>query len=518
MNRTKHTKKNLLNRRDALKMGLTASALTTLPLQSIAKSDQQGKRPNILFLMADQFRGDCLGADGHPVIKTPNLDRIAAEGVRFRCAYSSTPSCTPARAALLTGLSPWNHGMLGYSRVAEEYPFEKPRVMAKAGYHTMCIGKNHFHPQRNYHGYQSALLDESGREQSVDFRSDYHSWFYSMAPTLSPDSTGIGWNDYRGKPYALPEHLHPTHWTGSSAVRFLKNYNQPKPFMLKVSFARPHSPYDPPERFNKLYENADIPEAHVGEWAKRYAEPSGDNFTIWHGDKGKEQVRRSRQAYYGSISFIDEWIGNILDTLEQKGILENTLIIFLSDHGDMTGDHNMWRKTYAYEPSARVPMMIRWPSSLLSAKRGQVLSQPVELRDVLPTFLDAASITAPDHLDGKSLLQLVRGKTSDWREYIDLEHDLCYSKTNHWTGLTDGHQKYIFHAFDGEEQLFDLDNDPHELNDLSSDPGSQATLLKWRERMINHLSVRGDKWVKNGKLALRPGRMLHSPNYPKTKA
>ncbi|RJP22216.1 MAG: arylsulfatase [Candidatus Omnitrophota bacterium] len=476
--------------------------------------NSSSRRPNILFIMADQFRGDCLSADGNPAILTPNLDRLGAEGIRFRRAYSCTPTCTPARSALLTGLGPWRNGMLGYGRVAKQYSLEKPRALREAGYYTFGIGKMHWHPQRNPHGFHRVLLDESGREESPDYRSDYRSWFWSHAPHLNPDETGIGWNDFRSKTYALPENLHPTFWTGECAVRFLQNYNQPEPFFLKVSFARPHSPYDPPERFMNLYENADIPSAAVGKWAERYIERSDQSNNIWHGNLGAEQVRKSRQGYYGSITFIDEQIGRILETVEKRGWLENTLIIFTADHGDMTGDHHLWRKSYAYEASARIPMLMRWPDSSISAMRGQVSERPVELRDILPTFLDAAEAPGADGLDGKSLLRLVRDPNPEWRDYIDLEHDVCYNPANHWNALTDGHYKYIFHARDGEEQLFDLKNDPGELHDLASDASHQSKLRKWRERMVEHLSERGEEWVKSGRLALRPERHLYSPQYP----
>src|SRR5215475_12965147 len=135
-----------------------------LPAQS-----QKTSRPHILLLMADQFRGDCFGADGNRVIRTPNLDHLAAEGARFRCAYSSTPTCTPARSALLTGLSPWNHGMLQMIPMATRYKVEKPRAMRELGYYTAVIGKNHYHTQRNAHGYHQMLLDESGRVEVTDF-------------------------------------------------------------------------------------------------------------------------------------------------------------------------------------------------------------------------------------------------------------------------------------------------------------------------------------------------------------
>lgn len=360
------------------------------------------------------------------------------------------------------------------------------------------------------------MLDESGRIESPDFRSDYRAWFWSEAPNLDPDATGIGWNSYRAAPYALPERLHPTLWTGQTAVNFLRSYSRPEPFFLKVSFARPHSPYDPPQRFWRLYEDAALPPAVVGDWAQGYAPRSSDRDELWHGDLGAVQVRQSRQGYYGSVTFVDEPMGRILEALQERGWLEQTLIVFTADHGDMTGDHHLWRKSYAYQASARIPMLVRWPQGLVSAPRGQVLRQPVELRDLLPTLLDAAGAPLPEGLDGRSLLELLRGRTEAWRAWIDLEHDVCYSPENHWNALTDGRWKYIFHARDGREQFFRLETDPGELRDLAGDPAHQGALRTWRRRLVQHLAERGERFVSNGRPALRPESYLYSPNYPGT--
>jgi arylsulfatase A-like enzyme len=374
----------------------------------------------------------------------------------------------------------------------------------------------HWDHQRTLHGFHKTILDESGREQSEDFRSDYRAWFHSVAPNLDPDATAVGWNSYRAAPYYLPEELHPTRWTGDVAVRFLEQYQQSNPWFLKVSFARPHSPYDPPQRWMDAYAEADLPRAAIGDWAGRYRRESrpGDP-TIWHGDVGSAQVRYARQGYYGSVSFIDEQVGRIVEALDRRGWLENTLIIYTSDHGDMTGDHHMWRKSYAYEASARVPMIMRWPQGLVSADRGQVRHEPVEIRDILATCCDAAETETPEPIDGRSMLDPVRGKTADWRSWIDLEHDVCYSKRNHWTALTDGRWKYVFHALDGEEQLFHLGQDPHEQRDLAGIPAHTDALKTWRSRMVAHLAPRGEGWVENGRPALRPEAMRYSPNYPK---
>ena len=505
-------------RREFLKMIAAGSAGLALGHGRALAADTSEKmrKPNILFLMTDQHRADCLACDGNRVIKTPSFDRIAREGVMFTHAYTSTPSCTPARSAILTGLSAWHHGMLAYGRVALRYPFELPRAMADAGYYTFAIGKLHYHPQRNYHGFHGALIDESGRVESPGFVSDYRKWFKEKAPDLDPDATGIAWNSYLAGYYALPEELHPTRWTGDRAVEFIGKYDREEPLFLKVSFARPHSPYDAPKRFQEMYAESDMPAPSIGDWAGKYAKiDDPKDLNLWHGDLGIEQVRRSRRGYYGSVSFIDHEIGRILKALEARGWLDNTLILFTSDHGDMLGDHHLWRKSYAYEASARIPMLIRWPESLApNAERGRKLTQPVELRDLLPTFLDAAGAKVPDNLDGDSMLKLIRGQTSNWREWIDLEHGTCYAKENVWTGLTDGRWKYVYHAFDDREQLFDLKTDPGEPHDLANDPSCSNALKAWRGRMVKHLSERGEGFVKDGELVPRPERMVYGPRFP----
>jgi arylsulfatase A-like enzyme len=376
----------------------------------------------------------------------------------------------------------------------------------------------HWYPQKKLRGYHGLLVDESGRSETPGFVSDYRLWFKQQAPDLNPDATGIGWNDYRAKSYALPERLHPTTWTADRAVDFLKDYDRPEPFLLKVSFARPHSPYDPPQRFLDMYDADDVPAPAVGDWTDRYA-PHDDppKPSLWHGDLGVRQAKESRRAYYASITFIDEQIGRILKALKERGMYDNTLIVFFADHGDMLGDHHLWRKTYAYEGSAKIPMILRWPRSMsIGGRRGKTLPQPVELRDVLPTFLDAAGAPIPDHLDGRSMLELVRGDKSYWRPYIDLEHSMCYNK-DHWTALTDGHVKYIYYAYDGKEELFDLARDPRELHNLAGQPDAAMALEIWRRRMVEHLSERGEEFVKEGKLAKRTKRMLYSPHYPARK-
>ena len=151
----------------------------------------------------------------------------------------------------------------------------------------------------------------------------------------------------------------------------------------------------------------------------------------------------------------------------------------------------------------------------IQIQRGAALSHPVELRDVLPTFLDAVGKPIPPDMDGASLLKLMRDENTPWRSYIDLEHSACYRDENYWAALTDGKIKYIYHFYHGREQLFNLGDDPGELHDHAENPQFADTLINWRERMIDHLSERGPKWVKNGQLRIRKKTMLYSSHYPK---
>ncbi|QDU69524.1 arylsulfatase [Engelhardtia mirabilis] len=497
-----------------------AAVLCSL-IAALALATQEGPpRPNLILVMTDQHRGDVLGVEGTWPVRTPNLDRLAREGLRFEHAYASVPSCTPSRAALLTGRAPWNHGLLGYSRIPTRYPTELPRLFSGAGWTTHAIGKNHFFPQRSTHGWQTVELDESGRVESDDFVSDYRQWFARRAPDADPDATGIGFNDHRAGAYVLPEALHPTSWTGDRAVAFVQDWHGEAPFLLKVSFARPHSPYDPPARLLEHYTEVEMPAAARADWSDDQFGSIVDeaDFTAARNNLPQAAVIAARRAYCANVEFIDEQIGRLLAALEARDELDDCVILFTSDHGDMLGDHHLWRKTYAYEGSARIPMLVWWGEDALgeeAPERGQVLPQPVELRDVLPTLLDAAGLPCPEDVDGASMLDLGRGGTS-WRPWLDLEHATCYWPGNVWTALTDGRWKYVFHAFDGTEQLFDLDADPREERDLARDPDHATLLALWRAHMGEHLAERGENWVtQDGSPAVRTGTILHSPGYPR---
>lgn len=478
----------------------------------------KAQKPHIILIMTDQQRGDALGCMGNEAILTPNLDKLAQDGYIFTNGYSSLPSSTPARASLLTGMSPWNHGMLGYGKIAENYKYEKPKVLKELGYYTFGIGKMHYEPQNALHGYNVTLLDESGRKGTPDFVSHYRAWFQLEAPGENPDKTNIWWNDHRAGTYKLDERLHPTTWTTTMAKELISNYNQDHPLFLKVSYARPHSPYDPPERFLRMYDHIDVPAPAIGNWCDAFSKPKApeDDYAAPTGNFGIEYAKNSKKHYYAAITFIDSQIQEIIQTLKDKGMYDNSLILFISDHGDMMGDHYHWRKTYPYQGSVHVPFIVKLPESIDNIRpTGSKIEQPVELRDVLPTFIDAAGGNIPEDMDGKSVIGLIKKDQVKWREYIDLEHSSCYWKENYWCALTDGKIKYIWFFITGEEYLFDLKKDPEELNNLSENNSYSSKLAEMRKHMVKHLSVRGEGFVKDGQLVKRDRTLLYSPNYPK---
>ncbi len=485
-------------------------------------------RPNLLLIMTDQQRGDCMGCAGHPVLETPYLDQLAAEGTRFACAYTAVPSCLPARASLLTGMDQWHTGVLGMGKgqgpIPSSFTHTLPGELARTGYHTQAIGKNHFYPQRALNGYHNCILDESGRAESPRFVSDYLRWFeqHKNGPYGYRDHS-IDWNSWMARPSHLPEHLHPTHWTAQQAIEWLDRRDPEKPFFLKVSFARPHSPYDPPQAYFDQYAHRRMPDPVVGHWVD--SDPSGDpsggatsaNVNAWRSRRSDAQVQRARAGYYGSITFIDHQIGRLLYEMRQHHAqaLANTWIIFLSDHGDMLGDHHLWRKTYAYEGSARVPMIVR-PPATCEALRGQVRREVVELRDVMPTFLEAAGAAIPDSVDGRSLLSLARGqRVEGWRPWLHGEHDWCYSHEQAMHYLTDGNAKYIWFPYLGREQLFDLVADPGETRDLATSQAHAEQLTSWRRRLVDTLEQRGSQdLIQGGQLRrLDVTQRWTSPHY-----
>lgn len=494
-----------LSRRGFL-LSSAAAAGTALAAAPRRPGSAARSRPNIVLIVCDQMRGDALGADGNRVVQTPNIDFLAARGTRFNHAYTACPSCLPARATLMTGMNQWHTGILGMGRgqgrIPDDYPYTLAGELAKGGYRTHMIGKGHFTPQRATMGFESLELDESGRVESAGFKDEYRAFFEKNAPAgISPDDHGVDWNSWLARPWHTEEHLHPTAWTMSRAIGFLAEREPERPFFLNISFARPHSPYVPPRPYWDMYINGPTPPPHIGDWSGMHdrAEEAADP-NAWRGRMSPEQIHRARAGYYGEVSFIDAQIGRLMNWMRrfQPQAFSNTWFIFTSDHGDMQGDHHLWRKTYAYEGSARIPFLLTPPPG--RAPKRRLAEEVVELRDVMPTILEIANLVCPPTIDGRSVLPLAEEAGADWRSHIHGEHCTCYSPDQEMQFVTDGRQKFVWLPRLAQEQFFDLSSDPGECRNLINDPAWQAKIELWRNRLIEELNLRNCGWVKDGKL------------------
>ena len=474
---------------------------------------------NILLIMTDQHRADALGCCGNKSIETPNLDWIASQGTVFHRAYTPCPSCIPARACLITGMTPWNVGILGMGRgqgpMGTGFAHTLPGELSAAGYHSQGIGKMHFFPQRTLNGFHHTVLDESGRSEDRNFVSDYVQWFEkNKTGDYGIIDHGLDWNSWMARPYHAPEFLHPTFWTASESIKFLKQRDPVKPFFLKMSFERPHSPYDPPSYYYDLYKDREVPKPYIGDWDQIHHVANASSPVTWRGERNELETMRARRAYYGSITFIDQQIGRVLMYLQNENLMKSTMIIFTSDHGDMLGDHYLWRKTYAYEGSAGIPLIIRLPGSGNGLQKE--CYQPVAIQDIMPTVLEAAELPVPDTVDGLSLLPLMSGNFTNWREYVHGEHSTCYDEIQEMQFLTDGKMKYIWFPRTGAEQLFNLMSDPGECDDLHEQTAYQSELAKWRSRLIKELEPRNAGLTQDDKLVCQAGKgPIVSPHYSK---
>lgn len=466
------------------------------------------KQPHILLITTDQQRGDCLGINSHPVISTPNLDYLGRSGSNFPHAYSEVPSCIGARRTMLSGMEPAHHGMVGYrDGIGWELPHALPNELAQAGYQTELVGKLHMYPHRKRYGFQHMAWADSPAA-----RNDYTDWLADNGATAIEAGLahGVSANGWVGRPFHLPEELSHTNWCAREAVRFLERRDPSQPFFLWVSFFAPHPPLTPPRDYFDRYMSLDLPEPVLGDWAPRITEPvkglSPDASVVC---LDRETMRRCRAAYYGLINHVDDQIGRILRAL--RPFLADTLILFTSDHGEMLGDHHLFRKCFAYEGSARVPFFVKAPA-WMDCRSGSEIEAVVGLQDLMPTILDAAAVAIPPSVDGRSVLSLMRGEGAAWRDYLHGEHTGCYLPEQGMHYLTDGQEKYIWYTQTGEEQLFDLRHDPTEEHNLARDDSAAGRVERWRRRLVAELAGRPEGFSDGQRLVVgRPQLTVLEP-------
>ena len=470
------------------------------------------ERKNVLFIMCDQLRFDYLSCAGHKSLNTPNIDKLAERGVRFSNAYVQSPICGPSRMSFYTGRYMSSHGSTAnFSplRVGERNIGDYLRPL---GVRPVLVGKTH------------VIADSAGMSRlDIDPDSDIGRQVaqggfdvFERDDGIHPDmmvKPNLAYNHYL-KERGYDEHHNPWHWSANSveqdgevrsgffndvarlparvseedsetaymtrrAIEFLETDDGTTPFLLHLSYIKPHWPYIAPAPYNDMYSEDDVPACHSAEAELDDTNPLMKLFQdrICGKTFSRDEVHKTViPTYMGLIKQIDDQLGQLFAFMEERGLMDETMIVFTSDHGEYFGDHWMGDKDFFHDESVKVPLIIADPDPACDSTRGTVNDRLVESIDLLPTFIDYAGGDSPEHiLEGRSLMPLLKGQDVSWRSYAVSEYDYFMQPFNAHLKkpplscriymITDGKWKYI-HAPGYEPILFDLENDPDEFHDL----------------------------------------------------
>ena len=441
---------------------------------------------NFLIVMADQLTPFALGCYGHPLVRSPHIDALAAEGVVFDSAYCNSPLCTPGRYAFMTGRYVSRFG--GYDNAAY-LPSTLPtfaHYLRAMGYRTCLSGKMHFVGPDQLHGFEQRVTtdiypadfgwvpDWRMPEQRIDL------WYHNMS---SVKQAGVA---------EITNQLAYDDEVGAQALRWLYDAarnGEGRPFCLVASFIHPHDPYAARRQFWDLYEGQEIDLPRVPRPAAEANDPHSLRLeraiAVDAAEVTEDDVRRARRAYYANVSYVDHWLGRLMQTLTDLGLRDDTVVVFLSDHGDMLGERGLWYKMSLYEWSVRIPLIVSAPQ-LFAARR---VAAPASQVDVLPSLMALAAESGAgempepvDPLDGVSLVPACRGEADEGRAVSEY---LAEGAAAPLLMIRQGRFKYTCCPGD-PEQLFDLDADPDELTNLAGDPGQAEVLADFRRQAGAH--------------------------------
>lgn len=441
----------------------TATGTVLLKWPQTLRTEKVAQRPNILFFLIDDQRDDTLGCAGHPIIKTPVIDRLAATGVRFRNAFVTSPICPASRASILTGLTERTHGYtFGTPPVPENYgQISYPFLLKQAGYRTGFFGKYGVAMK----GSPERMFDEFAEQDRPYWRNGRHI-----------DEINV-----------------------ERAVQFLHGSSAEQPFCLSVSLSSVHAEDDNKTPGQKghfpvidavkdMYQNVEIPAPRLHDPAifenlPEFLRKSMNRQRYFWSWDTPEEYQQNMRAYFAMISGVDLMIGRVLDKLNE-GVADNTVIIYASDNGNYMGDRGLAGKWSHFEQSLRIPLIIHDPR-LPAAKRGHVLNPMALNLDIPATILDYAGVKIPKRYQGCSLVPLVRDdKLGPWRTDFFCEHLMNHADLPKWEGVRGQHSVYAryFEQTPPYEFLHDLKTDPDQLTNLVANPASHSLLVQMRKR------------------------------------
>lgn len=468
------TKDSGLTRRDFMKAAGAASIGLALGTRDAvrAEGEQAMDQPNILWICTDQQRYDTIASLGNKHIRTPNLDRLASEGVAFTHAFCQAPVCTPSRASFLTGRYPSTTRTHDNGQSIPEDEVLVTRMLADAGYDCGLSGKLHISPCNRR------------VERRIDDGYRVFHWSHGPGPDGPAnqyiewlESKGYKWGDlYNPKGHAwagIPAELHQTKWCADKAIDFIKE-DRKVPWLMSVNIYAPHHPFDPPKEYLDRYDPDKLPDPDyvAGELADKptfqRVDHDGGGPRPPFSKMTSREKREVTAAYYAMIEQVDDNVGRMMKALEETGQRKNTIVIFTSDHGELLGDHGVYLKgPYTYDCSVRVPLIISWPGHFKQGLKSDAL---VELLDITPTLLTTAGLPIPGRVQGRSILDVLTGKTEKHRDHVFCE---AYVKKvgsgdpaiNVSMVRTRTHKIAVVHGTN-EGELYDLKADPGEHENL----------------------------------------------------
>ena len=453
-------------------------------------------RPNILWLCTDQQRFDTIRSLGNPLVRSPNVDRLVAEGVAFTRAYCQSPVCAPSRASFLTGRYPRTTGCRQNGQMIPENEVLISRMLADVGYRCGLAGKLHL-----------ASCSDGKVEARID--DGYHDFHWSHHP--QPDweenaytqwlkSKGKTWEElYTGRATGyvkegIPAEYHQTTWCAETTIDFIKA-NQGQPWFFSFNCFDPHHPFDPPAEYLQKYDPTDMPLPKTGPHAPDSKSSFQELDSVWaHNSPGEFHTgaitdndrREVTAAYYAMCELIDHQVGRIMAALEVTGQRENTIVVFMSDHGEMLGDHGIYFKgPHFYDEAVRVPLVVSWPKRFQSGLQVDGLT---ELVDLVPTVLEACDLPVPNRVQGRSLIPHLTGMAdpSKHRDFVYCEYLNSWTHSDAYgTMLRTETQKIIVYHGTDQGELYDLESDPDEFENLWHSPDHQPMRLRLMQQCFD---------------------------------
>ncbi len=474
------------------------------------------RKPNILFVFSDQHRHDVLGCGGHPLVRTPNLDRLADRGMRFERTWSQCPVCMPCRATMVTGRYAHELGFTDNvtarrGDTVHDSPFKPawPTIMKQlrgGGYETASIGKTHYHgrpgsveARERGERFDTRQFEDFLKRFGWDYVMEEYDRYSHVASHLN--SPYMDFLEARGLLEAHQEQIRgifrltPTHWRGETsvlpqecelssfiadhAIGWLRSRDSGKPFYLHLGFVQPHVPLLDDPTWAAYYADADIalpnmtmPRATNPVWAQRVAWLKAHSQVQTMTD---DFVREGIRHYLGAVSLVDQKIGEVIETLDAQGELANTWIIYSSDHGEMLGEHHLWAKHSFYEGSVQVPLIVSPPDR---GSRG-VCRDLTQLIDVVSTIADIGQVAPPEGARGQSLLPVLERGTGG--------HEYVFSTIGDFTGVRDEAFRFTLHVpSETPCELYDLTSDPGESNNCVEDPAYREIAADLKEVVLDH--------------------------------